>query len=341
MCAQFLPLSTGRESFIISIGNRAGSDLREGAAEMRKIKRFFVLLTGFILLSLAAWGGSVWWRVHYAPTLPADSAFPESEPIAEIVNILIIGLDQLGNEPARADSIMVLSVNQESGKAALISIPRDARVEIPGHGLDKINHALAYRGGIALMKRTVSSALGVPIQRYVYTNFKGFTEAVDLLGGVTMNVEKRMVHRAVNLPSIDLHPGLQRLSGEQALGYVRYRGDAHGDNGRMRRQQEFLQVLAKEVLQPRTFLRLPQLLEQVAKHVRTDMYVSELLSFSRLAVKVNLDEVVTVSLSGRNINARGVSYVELDQAQLEETVRRYLRWEQQEAAREETAAPKQ
>ena len=282
-----------------------------------------------LLLVAAAWAWSIWVRVHDNPRLPDDYTSPDIvETEKHITNILVLGIDQVGNEAGRADSIMVMSINEDTDEVALISIPRDSRVEVPGHGMDKINHAMAYKGGISLMRSTVEQLFGIPIHHYIYTNFSGFVKIVDILGGVDINVERPMVHETVYSPPINLSPGPQRLNGEKALGYVRFRSDSKGDFGRMERQQVFLKAVAEEVLQVSTLFKLPQLLEQTARHIRTDMTIPQLLSFARRASNLNMDKVATVALPGRNANIEGVSYVELDPDVLQDTVSRYLRWEQ-------------
>ena len=233
-------------------------------------KSYVVLIIMVLFLASTAWGWSVWVRIHekVEPLQPSivEGAEPPKESEKNILNVMILGIDQLGNERARADSIIVMSYNQDTQEVALISIPRDSRVQIPGYGMDKINHAMAYKGEVALMKQTVENLLGVRIHHYIYTNFTGFKKMVDVLGGVTINVQKPMIHSDLYNP-INIKAGTQRLNGTQALGYVRFRGDSQADFGRMRRQQEFLKVIAFETLQAKTLLRLPKILEQVATHV--------------------------------------------------------------------------
>lgn len=292
---------------------------------MKKGGRYAFALILLAALSVATWGCSVWLRIYDNPGIANSSPLPQaSNPNQEknITNILLLGLDQ-----SRADTIMVMSVNEDAGKVSLISIPRDARVEIPGRGQDKLNHVMGYKDGIMQMKSTLEGLLGVPLQHYVFTNFEGFASLVDILGGVEVDVPRRMVHLSVKNP-INLRAGKQLLSGEQALQYVRFRSDAEGDFGRMRRQQEFLKLVSAELLRPRTLLKLPRLLEEAATHIRTDMSLQQLLAFSRRAAKLNLEEVVTVTLPGQGININSVSYVRLDEAVLQETVRRYLLWQE-------------
>lgn len=298
---------------------------RRSSATLVIMTVLLVLGTGF------SWFLSVWLRVHDDPILP-DYVPPVTEPDDpqhSITNILVLGLDSMGNEPGRADVIMVMSINEDTDEVALISIPRDARVHIPGKGLDKINHAMTYKGEIAVMKATMESLLGVPIDHYVYTNFPGFVKIVDILGGVTIDVEKKMVYQSEHRPSFNLSPGLQRLNGDEALGYVRFRGDSKADFGRMQRQQKFLKAVAKEVLQVKQVLKLPQLLEQGARHIRTDMSIPQLLAFARRSNSINLDEVVALTIPGRGTTIQGVSYIELDKEALEDTIKRYLRWEKE------------
>lgn len=282
-----------------------------------------------VLLAAAGWGWSVWVRIHEAlPAEPQTNREPSEKPETDIVNILLLGTDQVGQEAARADTIMVVSLNEATGEAALISIPRDARVAMPGRGgRDKLNHAMAF-GGIALMIDTVESLLGVTVNYYVYTNFRGFAGVVDALGGVTIDVEKEMVHLSANDPfPFQLKPGRQSLNGEQALGYVRYRGDSQGDFGRMQRQQAFLAALFQEMRQLRTIFMLPRLLEQAARYLRTDMTVSELLAFGRRAYGTELDQVRMIVLKGHPQSVNGVSYIALDADFLRDTARDYLLWE--------------
>lgn len=284
--------------------------------EKRRRKKI-ALLAAVLLVVGAAWLWSVWTRVYDR----ADDARPDN---GTIMNVLILGIDQLDDEPSRADSIIVAGVNRETDDISLVSIPRDSRVETPGHGLDKINHAMAI-DGVDLMRPTVEQLLGVPLQYYVYTNFSGFKDIVDTLGGIEVNVERKII-------GLDgrpiVQPGLQRLTGSQALTYVRFRSDREGDFGRMRRQQQVLKAIGKRMMQPQVALQIPSLLEQFAQDVRTDMTIPQLLSLARVLSERDLAEINTVQLQGTPILIDRVSYVILDEDFLHRTVQRYLLWEE-------------
>ena len=241
----------------------------------------------------------------------------------EIMNILILGIDQLDDEPSRADSIIIMSIHRGLQEVSMVSIPRDSRVEIPGFGLDKINHSMAL-GDIGLMRVTVEQLLDVPLHYYVYTNFSGFKDIIDTLGGVEVDIELQIIGHD-GMPIVE--PGLQRLTGSQALSYVRFRSDFEGDFGRMRRQQQVLKAIGKRMMQPKTIIKLPSLLEQFAQDVRTDMPLPQFISLGRTISTQDIAEINTVQLKGTSTLINGVSYVILDEDFLRATVNRYLRWD--------------
>ncbi len=182
------------------------------------------------------------------------------------VRILMIGEDDTakGRKDGNglSDTLVVMALDTETKEVRAISIPRDTRVEIPGHGTSKINSAHVY-GGPELTKQAVQDLLGVQINRYIKTNTHGLRGMVDLVGGVYLIVDKDMHYtdRHGGL-YIDLHasPEKQLLNGKQAEGYVRFRHDAHGDSGfeykdgkkiavgRIVRQQMFMRALANRIM---------------------------------------------------------------------------------------------
>lgn len=285
------------------------------------------IISFLLLLALTGWMWSVWTRIYDEP--PNADGYTRDESIIDIpgkniTNILLLGIDQRANEPSRTDSIIVLSINKDTSEVAMISIPRDSRVEVPGRKVDKINNIMVY-GGVSLTKATVEKLLEVPIHHYVYTNFTGFEGIVDSLGGVSLDVEKSM--RVIEPKEVALKKGYQKLNGEQALAYVRFRKDSEGDFGRMRRQQQFMKSFANELLQTKNMLKIPILFEQFARYVRTDMTITQLMTFAKTANEFELDEITALQIKGRARMIEGVSYVVLDEDHLKDTVKKYLRWE--------------
>jgi len=154
-------------------------------------------------------------------------------------------------EGKRTDSIILVHVPSGDGQPALISLPRDSYVPIPGHGHNKINAAYTL-GGPKLLVRTIEKVTDVRIDGYVEIGFGGFASVVDSLDGVDICVARAMDDRRAG---INLKPGCQTLDGPKALGYVRARySDPLGDIGRAKRQRQFLGAIMHKALSPSTAL---------------------------------------------------------------------------------------
>ena len=185
-------------------------------------------------------------------------------------NILIMGEDDVEGS-RRSDTVLFATIDIDDKNIRVLSLPRDTRVQIPGHGVQKLNHAFAY-GGPDLLKATVEKYLGQPILYYVIIDYVSFPAVVDILGGVEIDVEKKMryVDRAGKL-DINIKPGLQTMDGKTALHYVRFRMDALGDIGRVHRQQQFIKAVLKKAYDPRILVKIPELTAQMMKLFKTDM----------------------------------------------------------------------
>lgn len=227
------------------------------------------------------------------------------------LNVLLLGIDaRPGEKDARSDSMILVSIDKNSKKIAMVSIPRDSLVDISGYGKNKINSANAL-GGAELARTTVEDLLDIQIPYYVKTNFDGFKEIVDTLGGVDMQVEKRMYYPA---EGINLRPGQQRLNGLNALAYVRFRHDALGDITRTERQQKFLASLAKEMMQTSTIIKLPRLIPQLMKAVDTNLGAGDAIFLAGVASKLDSNNIITATLPGVFYNYKGASYWKVDES---------------------------
>lgn len=235
---------------------------------------------------------------------------PEAE---EPFNMLLIGSDTRGEDLGRSDTLIVLRVIPKERKAFIVSIPRDFRVEIPGHGKRKINAAYAL-GGSSLAIKTISDYLNIDIHHYAIIDFKGFVKVVDALGGVTINVEKRLYEP--NNSRVNLYPGVQRLNGSQALAYVRFRHDEEGDFGRIRRQHQFLKAVAMEVLKPQAIPKYPRIANILAENVETDLSISEMISLARYFASNGGAKIYTITLPGTPKNIAGASFVIPDETKV-------------------------
>ena len=243
----------------------------------------------------------------------------------ELVTILAVGVDQSNaNGHGLSDTMMVAAVRPATSEISVVSIPRDSRVEIPGVGVRRINAAHSY-GGMPLTQQTVELLLGIPIDYYIEVSVPGIVKLVDALGGVEIEVEKRMYYRDRSQGLlIDLQPGRQRLTGTQAMGYVRFRHDATGDLARMERQREFLRAALREVLAPSNVSRLPRLVQVFADTVNTNLTARDLLALKAIAERCGPEGVRTATLPGEPRTIRGQSMIVLDPDQVRDTVNRLL-----------------
>lgn len=180
----------------------------------------------------------------------------------------------------RSDTIMVGRLDPLANTLRVISIPRDTLVDIPGNGTQKINAANAI-GGPDLAKATISNFLDTPIEHYVVLNVHGLVDLVNELGGITVEVPKRMQYMDWTAKlKIDLEPGVHTLTGNQAMGFVRFRHDALGDIGRVQRQEIFLRAVLDKALKPESWKHIPKLIEIAQNYISTDLSAQEILEMA-------------------------------------------------------------
>src|SRR5919112_2537086 len=213
--------------------------------------------------------------------------------------VVLLGSDARAEEVSRADTIMLAKAN-----GGLLAVPRDTLAEIPGLGEDKVNAAFA-NGGPGLTVETLENLTGLPVENYVVLDFGGTREIVDALGGITVNVEEP-IETEQDGEFFSIPAGPQRLTGAQALAYVRYRGGPTADIGRIGRQQRFLQALAGEAASPENLPRLPEMARAVWRNVETNMSPFEA---ARFAVRFGLSGGTNAEIyPGTPQYINGVSY---------------------------------
>ncbi|QDP95738.1 LytR family transcriptional regulator [Microlunatus elymi] len=221
-------------------------------------------IVGAVVLALIVWLIAVpvyaWSQVHRVAYEPSGSR-PDSQPGT---TYLLVGSDSRAGmtkkqqkeygtghtSGGRTDTMMILYL-PPGGDPALISIPRDSYVPIPGHGSNKINAAYAF-GGPKLLTKTVEQNTGLRIDQYVEVGFDGFVNVIDAIGGIHVCLKKPIKDKDSHL---NLKKGCQTLVGKDALGYVRMRkADPQGDLGRVKRQREVVSAMAKKAASPVSFL---------------------------------------------------------------------------------------
>jgi LCP family protein required for cell wall assembly len=278
-------------------------------------------------------------QIFHRNTTPLDPAvkglLADVEP-GKPQTILVIGDDRRKAEalqkhppPTRSDTMILVRLDPSKGATALMSLPRDLLVNIPGHGKQKLNAAFAY-GEDRLTLRTVRNLLHIPIHHYVRVTFWGFRGAVDRLGCVYVDVDHRYFNdnRPPNgggppYAAIDVGAGYQKLCGSDALDYVRYR---HLDNDLIRaaRQQSFLGEAKGQIGVSSVWSNRKELLRIFGQSVRTDIDSrSAVLSLLRLVALSATKPIQEVQFPAQDVGD-GSGNVEISGKALHSTVDAFL-----------------
>lgn len=226
------------------------------------------------------------------------------------LTLLILGTDQRADEsgPTRSDAMVLAGVRPGSEQAALLSIPRDLWVDIPGVGEQRINTAMFFGyedadplAGPALAVAAVEQNLGVPVDRVAVVDFSAFVRLVDALGGIEIDVPLLILDTEYPTPdygvtTVRFEPGLQPMTGEQALVYARTR-HADDDFGRAERQQQVIQAIAARLANPATWPRLPAVLEVLRTGVVTDVQPADYPALWSLVQAIGTGAVQTATLA--------------------------------------------
>lgn len=256
-----------------------------------------------LLLVLIAWGVASWFSVRSGvraanARLPVSAtaalAHQDSLILSSPTDILVLGSDHAkvrGHEEAnRSDSIMVIRTDPDRHRISYLSIPRDLRVPIPSVGDARINAAM-QTGGPALAIRTIESYTGLPINHVIVADFSQFSEVIDALGGITVDVPERIVSkfdcpyptntRCARWDGWRFAKGKQHMDGKRALIYSRVRKNALNpadtDITRTERQQQVLQAMLHSMTSVRTLVKLPFAGRKLVQPLATDLSTAQLM----------------------------------------------------------------
>lgn len=298
------------------------NDRQESHRRKRRKLRWGRLIIVLLVLGLFVAGlfwGSVWLYDHIISPpqnniAAADENIRKNEKLNERINVLLLGIDDgdseaAESEPKRTDAIILLSFDPKQNQVAVLSVPRDTKVILPGHkDPDKINAAFAY-GGAVMAKQTVANLLRVPIHYYCLADWRGFIDVVNLIGGVDIYVDKDMYYEDpyANLV-IDIKHGYQHMDGETAGKYVRFRKDELGDIGRVQRQQKFLKAAAEQMFSVQNVTKISSLLATLDKYIQTDLNTLTMLKAANSFKLFGDDKMRSCMLYGKFDDQSGVSY---------------------------------
>jgi len=246
------------------------------------------------------------------PPAPPTPIPPPSAQLVfdrQVVNILLLGSDRRPQSSSfRTDVLIIVSIHPEKGAVAMLSVPRDLYVYLPGYSMQRINTAFSLGetigypgGGPALLADTIRYNLGIPIHHFARVEMDGFSRIVDTLGGVEVNVT--CSYRDWRLKEPYLNPnvaqnwrlytvtsGVVHMDGDLALWYARSRS-LSSDFDRSRRQQEVLRAIYRQVLSFNLIPQLPALYSELSETVSTDIGLTDLLTLAPLSARIGSADI--------------------------------------------------
>jgi LCP family protein required for cell wall assembly len=250
------------------------------------------------------------------PTLVPLGTTPEPWSGNTRVTVLLMGLDfrdwVAGSGAPRTDTMMLVSIDPLTQQAAMLSIPRDLWIEIPGYDHNRINTAYtfgeAYRlpgGGPGLATEAVESVVGVPINYYAVIEFSAFERMIDEIGGIDVLVTERIKITPLGRTSYYLDPKAHHFNGAEALAYARVRKAAGGDFGRAQRQQQVALAVVDRVvgfdMVPVLISRAPRLYQEISSGIRTNMTLQQMVSLGWLAIQIPRENIQQGVISPPNM----------------------------------------
>lgn len=303
-------------------------------------KRFMIPITMLIIFGMIATAGTYLLNQQFSSFQEISTPDPNStagqallQPTSEArsstsgaITMLMMGVDAREGEGVdigvRPDSISVLHINPDARTCRVVTIPRDTRTELPGYGQSKINHALSV-GGVQYQMLVTQEMLGIEIDHFALVDFAGVVGTVDALGGVHVYNQSAFELDGHNFPEGNLH-----LNGEEALAYSRFRGDAEGDFGRQRRQQEVVRGLLEQANGLDAARAIPGLLGSIEGHFKTDLSITSLIGMAgKYRDYCTADRVESVGLEGAvgndfdDLMGQELSFVHVSQTEIDSRVR--------------------
>jgi polyisoprenyl-teichoic acid--peptidoglycan teichoic acid transferase len=231
----------------------------------------------------------------------------------EKINILLLGVDQRDGDAGRSDALMMMSLDPANDAMKIISIPRDTRTEIVGHGtVDKINHAYAF-GGIDMSVATVENFLDMEVDYFAEMNMEGLSDFVDAVGGITVNNQLDWIDEGYYKKGYHYAQGEIQLDGPKAMGYVRMRHlDPDGDFGRNARQRQVIQAVIDKGASIKSVNKVDDILSALGNNVKTNMDFSTMTDLFKNYRNVR-QNAENYQMQGTGTKIDGVYYYEIPQ----------------------------
>ncbi|WP_306459231.1 MULTISPECIES: LCP family protein [unclassified Paenibacillus] len=231
-------------------------------------------------------------------------------------SLLLLGIDQRDNEPSRSDTIIYSVVRPEENKVLLLSIPRDSYTDIIGRDVkSKINSAYAH-GEAKMAMDTVEHLLENKVDFYAAINFNGLKDIVDAVGGVELPIKKNIENKLKTHEKLFVEANKPIYSGEEALGYVRYREDS--DFNRTMRHRLFLSAFMNRALEVKNLTKIPDVIQIAGSNFTTNMNSDFIMKFAEsLYMKDNAPTISNYMLKGEGATRSGTWYYDLSESDLQ------------------------
>lgn len=291
--------------------------MKSRVEKRRKRKRKWPLWVGGILLFFILVAGAytyyIWDKVSDTVSSMHDPLKRDDDPDRQkelkslfknnkSVNLLLLGVDERKGDKGRSDTMILMSLNPKTNSMAMLSIPRDTYVNIPGHGMDKINHAYAF-GDVALSVQTVEEAFDLPVHFYAEVNMEGFQQGIDAIGGVTINN-----NQSFSQGGEQFSKGAITLNGDQALKYIRMRkDDPRGDLGRNERQRNVVTAAIDKGASFSSITKVGDILNILGGNVKTNLNMDRLQTLFT-DYRGTRKNVTTIEVSGSGQTINGIWY---------------------------------
>lgn len=256
-------------------------------AKMSSTKKILISISSLALvIAILVFGAYMYIKGQVYEENPRAEVIEYKEQIG-ITNILLIGTDARKlNENARADAIIIATIDNNNKKLKLTSIMRDTLVKIPGYGEQKINAAPAC-GGPELLMQTIKDNFDISLNKYVMVNFKGFQSIIDKVGGIEVNIkdyEIKELNKFIGEYEKEKSPkitttGTQVLDGQQALAYARIRKVGDGDYERTERQRRVIDLVTQK-FKDLSVVKYPSVMTELSKHIKTNIEPTSILNYA-------------------------------------------------------------
>ncbi len=318
-------------------------DNRRGSKPKGKIKYTILslFLVGMVCLAI---GGYMWMTKTIGEVKPPDLTEPPPDHLVEdtpdplesarpsgsgvrregVYTVILGGTDL---DDYHTDTLMVATLDSVNHTLDVLSVPRDTQVDVSWN-IKKINAAWGVgKQDITMLKDLLQTVIGFKPDNYVIVDLKGFVRLVDAIDGVDYDVPRRMSYRDPDQNLyIDLQPGMQHLSGDEAIQLVRYRkGYAEGDSGRIALQQDFMKEVFKQVIAVKNVFKIPEFIDIANENVRSDLSTGSMIWFMQQIMEME-DDAITFHVLPGNPSAyyKKQNYYIVDADKAVELVNQYI-----------------